>query len=308
MGQLLRTQVINPISPHLNKNKVMNTYNKIFFFFLLVVGLCTACDPYEEDDIDIGLLPEAPTFTLSVSPENPNVIVITNTSEGFYDFIWDIPGGIGLAGVPSVSLLDRDSVSYGSMGTYDITLHAAKSGGSGTSFSTQSVTIADDIIIECNEKFDVLTDACTVRCWKLGSNEGAVKVGPAELSGEWYSSPEDGLLAEQADDTWCFSFDGLGWSYANNGATLSPCIGGGAPISDYPVPTGQSFNVLPESGSFADYKIVLGDGIWMGVEDSGPEYQIVEISDNEMILLTTLTPCDGSASPGWFTLTFVPAE
>jgi len=284
----------------------MNSYNKIFFFFLLVAGLCIACDPYEEDDIDIGLLPEPPTFTLSVSAENPNVIVIENTSEGFYDFIWDIPGGIGLAGVPSISSLDRDSVSYSTMGTYDITLHATKLGGNGTSSSSKTVVIAEDAVIECNEKFETLTNGCTAQCWKLGSNEGAVKVGPTELSGEWYSSPAGGLLAEQADDRWCFNFEDLAWSYENNGATLSPCIGGGAAIADYPVPTGQTFNVLTNESSFAEYKIVLGNGIWMGVEDSGPEYQIVEISEDEMVLLTTLTPCDGSASPGWFTLTFVP--
>ena len=50
----------------------MNNYNKIFFFCLLVIGLCAACDPYEEDGIDIGLLPEAPTFTATPSADNAN--------------------------------------------------------------------------------------------------------------------------------------------------------------------------------------------------------------------------------------------
>lgn len=284
----------------------MNNYNKIFFFFLLVAGLCTACDPYEEDDIDIGMLPEAPTFTMSVSLEDPNVIVITNTSDGFHDFVWDISGGIGLEGIPGLSNLSHDSISYALMGSYDISLHAMKIGGSGTAVSTQTVTIAEDAPIECDVKFDFLTNGCTTRCWKLGSNEGAVKVGPVELSGEWFTSPAGGLPTEQSDDTWCFNYADLSWSYMNNGATLSPCIGGGDIIMDYPIPSDKTFSVIPNTTSFAVNKIVLESGVWMGVEDSGPEYQVVSITNDEMVLLTTLKPCDGSPSPGWFTLTFVP--
>lgn len=284
----------------------MNYYNKIFFFFLIVVVSCIACDPYEEDSIDIGMLPEEPTFTATVVADNANKIAIVNTSTGFYNFVWDIEGGLGLEGLPNRSTLDSDTITYTSMGTYTITLHAAKVGGNGTSISSQTFIIEENIVVECDEKFEDLTNDCTVQCWTLSDVAGAVKVGPTQLSGEWFTSGQ--LPPEQADDQWCFDFSDLSWTYNNNGATLSACQGNA--IDDaYPIPTGENFNVLPSGAStFSNFKIVLNDGIWMGVEDSGSEYEIVSISDLEMVLLTPLTPCDGSPSPGWFTLTFKPAS
>lgn len=282
---------------------IMKLYNKIFFLALCSI-MIFSCDPYEEDNIDIGQLPEAPTFTMSVDPANANNIIITNTSVGFYDFIWDISGGFGTEGVPNVSILETDTVLYPDMGVYDITLHAAKIGGSGTSFSTQSVTIDQDAAILCDEKFELLTGGCTSRCWKLKDANGSIQVGPEQLSAEWFSST--GLEPTQLDDTWCFDFSDFSWTYINNGSSFSACQGF---VEDpaYPVPTGVSFTVLNSGTDFSTYKILLSAPVWMGVEDSGPEYEIVSISDTEMVLLSPIATCDGSASPGWFTLTFVPA-
>lgn len=282
----------------------MNRYNKLFFLLLLTLGIFASCDPYEEDDIDIGPLPEAPTFTASVDPDNANKIIITNTSEGFISFVWDITGGIGLEGTPDVSTLGHDTILFSMMGTYDITLHAAKSGGSGTSFSSQTFTIEENAVVECDEKFSLLTNNCTTRCWKLSNVAGAISVGPVELSGEWFASPEDGHDPSQTDDRWCFSFEDFSWVYNNNGSSFSACQGF---VEDtaYPVPTGVTYNVVNSGTTFSDYKIVLPTGVWMGVEDSGPEYQIVEINEQEMTLLAPIAPCDGSASPGWFTIKFV---
>lgn len=284
----------------------MNHYNKLFFLLLLTLSVFVSCDPFEEDDINIGPLPEAPTFTASVDPDNANKIIITNTSQGFIDFIWDITGGVGLEGTPNVSTLNSDTVLFSTMGTYDITLHATKSGGSGTSYSSQTFTIAEDAVVECDDKFSLLTDGCTSKCWKLSNEAGAISVGPVELSTEWFSSPEDGHDPSQVDDTWCFSFEDFAWTYNNNGSTFSACQGY---IEDpnYPVPTGIVFSVLNSGTTFSDYKIVLPEGVWMGVEDSGPEYQIVDINEFEMTLLAPLAPCDGAAS-GWFTIKFEAAN
>lgn len=281
----------------------MNRYNKLFFLLLLTLGVFASCDPYEEDDINIGDLPEAPTFTASVDPTNDNKIIITNTSEGFIDFVWDITGGLGLEGTPDISTLNHDTIIFSTMGVYDITLHATKSGGNGTSYATKTFTIAEDAVVECDEKFSDLTGSCTTKCWKLSNVAGAISVGPVELSSEWFSSPENGHDPSQTDDTWCFGFEDLSWTYNNNGSTFSACQGF---VEDaaYPVPTGISFNVLNSGTTFSDFKIVLPSGVWMGVEDSGPEYQIVEINESEMTLLAPLAPCDGSEPNGWFTIKF----
>ncbi len=280
------------------------SYKSIFFFFAVLA--IVACDPREEEGIVLGSLPEPTSFTMSVDPDNANKIIITNTSEGFSEIIWDITGGIGTSGTPNQSTLEHDTVFYPSMGTYDITLHGIKAGGNGTSFSTQTVNIAEDATIECDDSYSNLTNGCTNRCWRLSSAAGSIQVGPTELSGEWYSSPADGLDPSQENDSWCFGFDDLGWTYVNNGDTFSACSGF-IPLTDYPVPTGVNYALVPSGTSFSDFQINLPDGVWMGVEDSGPTYQIVSISDTEMVLLAPIDPCDGSASNGWFTLTFIPA-
>lgn len=281
----------------------MNRYNKLFFLLLLTLGIFASCDPYEEDDINIGNLPEAPTFTASVDPENANKIVITNTSQGFIEFVWDISGGVGLDGIPNTSILSHDTILFSAMGVYDITLHATKSGGSGTSFSTQSFTITEDAVVECDDKFSTLTNGCTSKCWKLSNVAGAISVGPSELSDEWFASPEDGHDPSQTDDTWCFAFEDFTWTYNNNGSTFSACQGF-VDDPNYPVPTGVTYNVLNSGTSFSEFKITLPDGVWMGVEDSGPEYQIVDMNDSELTLLAPIATCDGTASPGWFTIKF----
>ena len=271
-------------------------YSKYLFFFFLA-GAFFSCQPKEDTSIDLGALPEPPEFTIEVSSENPNLIIFEITSNGFFDYVWDLPGG-----TPNKSVLSRDTTFYPSAGNYAITLHAAKEGGSGTSSNTKTITIDQDGQAICNPTMSSLTGECMSKGWKLSPAPSSIIVGPTPFSAEWFDSPE--LDPAQINDRWYFTFEGGLHEYVNGGETLSACQGFVTDVN-YPIPSGVTYQVIPSGSANSEFKIILDEGSWMGVEDSGPEYEIVSIDDDEMVLLTTITPCDGSASPGWFTLTFV---
>ncbi len=269
--------------------------NKIFFSSIIAICFLTACEPEQDESIDIGALPAAPQFTAEVLTDEPNRVAVAITSDGYFDYVWDAPEAL-----PATSKLVVDTFFYQSAGEHVITLHAAAEGGSGTASSSQTVTILEDAMTVCDETLELLTNNCAIRCWKMSEAPGGVKVGPVPLSGEWYTSP--GLDVSQINDRWCFEADGLAHTYDNGGSTFSACQGF-VEVANYPIPVGVTYSVLPSSSTFADFEITLSEG-WMGVEDSGPFYEIISISETELTLLTPTKPCDGSPTNGWFTLVF----
>lgn len=268
----------------------------IKYLTLSIVVFFAACEPFVEDGIGLPPQPDAPTFVIE-STDNPNKKVIKFNEDGYFDHIWGMPGGI-----PNSSTLRTDTVFYVNAGTYDITLHASAVGGGGASSSTQSVVIDEDAAIECNDDLTLLTDECTSKCWKLSTDAGSITLGPEPLSSEWFSST--GLDGAQIDDLWCFDFEGAAFRYENNGNTFSACANYSV-VEDYTIPANMIYSVVPSNSLFSDLKIVLPDGFWMGIEDSGNEYEIVDLTEDQMILVTPLTPCDNSPSTGYFTLIFL---
>ncbi len=272
----------------------MNFRKYLFLFFAFSI---LSCEPKEDMSIDIGELPAPPDFSMEASSENPNMIVLSITSTGFFDLVWDLPGA-----TPNKSVLERDTVFYPLAGNYTVTLHAAKEGGSGTSSATKTITIDQDADIICDPTTALLTGDCTSKCWKLSEDPGSIQVGPTPFSAEWFNSPD--IAPAQASDRWCFEFEGGKHQYMNGGVTFSACQGF-VEDPNYTVPTNVTYQIIPSGTTNSEFKIVLDDGSWMGVEDSGPEYEIVSITESEMVLLSATLPCDGSPSTGWFTLTFV---
>ncbi len=264
--------------------------------FALFLGIFS-CEPFQEEATDLPPLPEDPTFTVAIDTDNPNKVIVTSTANGFFDHLFSAPNG-----TPNSSELTQDTIFYPRAGTYEITLHASAIGGGGVSSSTQTVSIADDAEVECDANLSLLTDECTTRCWQLANTPGSISVGPTPLSGEWFQSSN--LDPDQDGDKWCFNFTGTELTYEDNGATFSACAGYVA-IPNYPVPSDMTWTVLPSGTPNSTYKIVLPDDFWMGVEDSGPEYEIISMTDTDLVVISEIKPCDGTPSPGWFTLTFI---
>ena len=264
---------------------------------LSLVGGSWQCTP-EENDFELGASPAPPTFDLEILPDDPNRVVVQNTTEDVFNLVWDAPGG-----TPNRSTKPVDTIFYASRGTYAISLHAAQRDGSGTSSARASVVIEQDAEIACDETISALTDECTERCWRLTGESGAIQVGPQPLSSEWFSS--SGLESTQLDDLWCFAFEDAVHEYRNNGSSFSACQGY-VEDPNYPVPEEVNYQIGPADTDEAELKITLTDPeAWIGVEDSGPEYEIVTLTDTELVLLSRIKPCDGADSPGWFTLHFV---
>lgn len=271
---------------------------KHIIFACLVVGLFTQCDEPEDFSLP-GTLPEAPTFIIEPFEDNPNKFWVEDTSVGNFTRVWDF----GDDAMPKASTLKRDSVFFNKMGEYDIKLHISAADGSGTASSQQSVTVTEDAVLGCVGNFALFTEDCTNKCWKLSDEDGSVSVGPIPLSGEWFSST--GLEATQLDDRWCFDAENFTLDYSNGGGTFSACQGF-VDDPNYPIPADLTWTYNVGIGWEGTDRIELEQpDMFLAIEDSGPYYDIVSITEDEIVLLTPLKPCDGAPSTGFFTLTFI---
>lgn len=264
---------------------------------LLVLGLFTQCQEDEDFSLD-GALPEKPAFTLEAVPDDPNRFVYTDLSDGNFTRLWEF----GENAQPKTSVSQKDTVLFKKKGMYTVRLHISASDGSGTAFSEETITIAEDAALGCTEILASLTNDCASKCWRMSDAAGSVSVGPTPFSSEWFSSSE--LELTQLDDVWCFDAESFIYDYQNNGSSFSACQGY---IEDenYPFISGISFEFIEGGGEGGLDRIVLTDeAAWMGVEDSGPIYDISEVSSTKLVLLAPIKPCDGAASNGFFTLIF----
>lgn len=280
MGQLFKTQGI----------KIMK---KISVFILALAF--SACSPFEEDDIVLPATPEAPSFSVEPVAGDPNSVVVKDLSSGFFSRVWSFPGG-----TPSQSTEAIDTVFYQDKGDYTITLYAAKEGGGGVSQLAQTLNIASDAQPACNPQTALLTGDCgpNGKCWTLTTAAGAVKVGPTPGSAEYYSSPVNGLQGAQYDDAFCFYFTGGHFQYNNNGQTVDPWNGYQA--VPFAPPTNQTWFIAKGAGQGGSDQIVLPTGAFLGVWDSGPLYDIVSLTENELIVRSNILN-----TSNWFELTFV---
>lgn len=271
---------------------------KKIWLYIMVLAFASACEPYQEDDIDIGDLPEAPSFTFEYSTENPNMVTFTDVSTGFFARQWSFEGGF-----PATATDQQVEIMFPNMGDWVVTLNAVKSGGSGTSFSTQVVNILEDAPITCDDNRTFLAGGCEdndIKCWTFTYESGAITVGPVEGSAEWFSSTAGSLQIDQYDDRFCFQFNGSAFTYNNNGLTVNPWAGYEPQPFDSPA---EMTWALQEGGSWGgNLHLVLPEGAFIGVRDSGPNYDIIELTENRLILRSPLVDESGNVVDGFFDL------
>lgn len=276
--------------------------NLIYIIFPVLMAVVIACTPYMDEDINIGPLPEAPDFSVEVLASAPNKVVIRDLSSGFFSRVWDIPNGS-----PNRSVQTEDTILYTKAGDYNITLYAAKEGGSGTSVVTKSVNIAQDLTIPCDSLISLLTGECSSagKKWTFSQEAGAIAVGPNPYSTDWFSSAPGALDPEQYNDLYSFLFEGNVFLYENGGQTVDPCDGYQA--KPYSPPAGISWSLTPGAGVSGEPRITLPEDIFIGTRDSGPFYDIIKVTEDELVLHGPLKPCSPGAT-GWFTFKFVKAN
>ena len=266
---------------------------KKYLFFLALAF--NACAPYEDDDIALPPTPGAPTISVEAVNGDPNRVVVKDLSNGFFARVWEMPGG-----TPAKSTLAVDTIFYQTKGDYIITLYAAGEGGGGTSQVSTTINIAQDAQPDCDPQTGLLTGDCENpgKCWTFTHAAGAVRVGPQPGSSEWYTSPANGLQAAQYDDAFCFYFAGAHFQYNNNGQTVDPWNGYAA--VNFSPPTNLSWIISKGTGVNGADQLTLPAGAFLGVWDSGPVYDIVSVTETQLVVRSKIINTDG-----WFELTFV---
>ena len=272
---------------------------KNIFPFLTILGtslLLWACQPFVDDDISLAPLPDAPQFNMTFVEQDSNRVVVTLQSGDFFSQLWSAPGGF-----PEISSKSSDTIFFRKAGTYTISVHVAALNGGGTATSSQQITINQDATIGCTDEITLLTGGCedtSMKCWTFARIAGAVSVGPVPGSGEWFRSLVNGLQDAQYDDSFCFKFADSRFLYQNNGLTVDPWNGYQA--VPYNPPTDHTWTLEPGAGENGELRIRLTEGSFMGVWDASNIYDVVRLTETELVVRTPFL-----AGGGWFELYFI---
>ncbi len=198
---------------------------KITLYIIAALFLTTACEPYLDDKIDIGLPPNA-DFSIEYVDEN-NVKLTNTTGDDNFIASWDL-GDLGLFSGNEVE------ATYLNMGDYDVTLSVFGKGGSGS--ITKTITITQDAQGACTGAKEFVT-ACGTKTWKLNPAEGALWVGPNDGSGStWWQNSAGDVTSRPCDwnDEYIFTEAGV-YTYVSNGDFWGEPYSGITPESCQPI-------------------------------------------------------------------------
>jgi len=267
-----------------------------FFRIAIVLSaaalLVAACKPSETDDIDIGSAPSA-SFSMRFVEGDSNRVVVTDESQGAFARVWDF-------GNATTSKKASDTAYFPAAGTYNIQLFISAKGGTGLAAKSVVIAKADNNLC-INQKIINLTGGCSAvagKGWTFSTAAGAIKVGPTVGSGEWFTSTANSLQVDQYDDTFRFFYDQKHFLYENNGKTVFPDQGYKA--LPYDPPTDATWLLDFGAGNNGTDRFTLPTGSFMGVKDASNVYDIVSLTETELVVQTPFLN-----NGGYFELTFV---
>lgn len=278
--------------------------------FALISGVLAVqgCQPYEEEGID---LPGAPSASFSwsfidavdslgqvVGVDSNRVAFEAAPVEGSFLQLWDFGNG-------RTSDQRLDTAYYPMEGDYEVTYSVHTAGGMG--LASDVVTIEQTLELPCAGTLALLTGCENQITWKFSDEIGAISVGPDPYSTSWYASPPGGLETFQYDDLYQFTEDGV-YVYNNNGSTMNPFEGYvetevAIEPSTYFLSEGTGTSGEDQIQLSALSEVLCG---FMGVWDSGPNYDIVELTESRLVIHGPIQTGDCEQATGWFTMIFVP--
>lgn len=271
--------------------------------FLMVQG----CKPYEEEGID---LPGAPSASFSwnfidavdslgqvVGIDSNRVFVSAAPVDGAFLHLWDFGNG-------QTSDQTSDTAYYPQEGDYTISYSVHTAGGMGQ--ASETINIAQTLELPCEGNLALLTGCENQKTWKFSDEIGAISVGPDPYSTEWYTSPPAGLESFQYDDRYQFTEDGV-YLYNNNGSTMNPFDGY---VETEMAIDPTAYFMTEGTGTSGEDQINLSSFSetlcgFMGVWDSGPVYDILELTEDRLVVHGPIQTGDCQQATGWFTLIFV---
>jgi hypothetical protein len=170
---------------------------------LVIVMLFSACEPQQDDAIDLPATPTNVSFTVTASTIETNVFTFKNTTTETFLYQWDFGNGETAAG-------EEVQAYFPLKGDYNVTLKAFNDGGFGA--GTQVINVAEDDSQPCSpgSLIEFLT-GCDDLGWVLLQDAGAYWVGPDDGSGDtWWANPADDVATRYCafDDEWIFNTSG----------------------------------------------------------------------------------------------------
>ena len=313
----------------LETNQIRIAMNKYISSILtLVLFSFLSC---ESDDNTTNAAPLEASFRLIKSTDNPNRILVDNTTPGasgltsYWQFTEggeQVPDGPG----PENHLYDAE-------GEYVVTLSVETAQGLLTATDTVSIGGFEIVSFCDDETAKLLADTCengaTGKTWVWSKLAGAYGVGPTGTGGgtghdssdaidiSWYTHPENGFLEEDGsscayDDKYIFKQNDTNtyinqnnddytwvWSWANAelGTNLAEFEDG---CHESVEPANASWSLEYRKGSDAtDYPwILFSNNSTIAYYEGNSEYQIVDITADKM-LLRSIAADPNSEPNGW---------
>lgn len=282
---------------------------KTFVVCLALLGLAS-CAPQENDDHELGALPQESQLAFSATPTaKANVIELKNESSVKGVVTWDFGNGGTAKG-------DVATAQYPFKGEYTVAMTLYNVGGATT--ITKVISIAeDDMSLLDTPMYNALTggaDNLSGKTWVFDQyHAGHFGVGPADDSSpSWWSCPANGKL-ESSLYTQEFTFVQVGvqFIWKNNGSVYTNEAGKNALGKPATVPPAGDYDVEYVPGEGLTYTLdetnkllTLSDGAFMGHYAGTSTYTILKLTEDELYLKASSTVESGN---GWW-YRFVPKD
>ncbi len=264
-------------------------------------------NPADEPD-----LPGAPPTTSFAYAIEGSSVGFNNTSVNADTYSWDFGDG-------NTSTEENPIHTYANDGNYTVKLTATNAFGS--SESTANIVISSSVFSAQN------FHGGGSKTWKLNPEEGALAVGPAKGSGEWFATTLDDVNARACtfDDTYTFTSDGV-FTYATNGDLWAEAYMGIDPpgcIAEADLPAAaaawgsgtHAFEVTEASGDQPATVTVTGTGAFIALPkaynggeyaegpptaDAAVTYEVMSyVNDGSKEILVLTIDINGQGSAFW---------
>ncbi|EMR00683.1 PKD domain-containing protein [Cesiribacter andamanensis] len=269
---------------------------RILYNFAWIIGLLTfvaGCDLFEQEEFSLGAPPteQDAVFTYAPTAENDNIIRFTSPSSGFMK-TWDFGNGAPLAKG------DIATGVYPLKGTYEVTLTVFTSGGSVSSTQTIEIAETDPTLLDL-PVYNMLTGGPNgpgQKTWVIdAARAGHFGVGPVDASSPiWYAAgPNEKQGGGLYNDTYTFQLEGFtylmetaGDVYLNGGQAGNFPGSYESPVGDYTAPYTPPANLswsVSENDQGVQF-ITISNGGFIGYYTGVRTYEIISLSDNELVL------------------------